>query len=220
MGRNENERTDRITELIFIIDKSGSMHGCESDTVGGFNSILKEQRESGREVLVNTVLFDTHTTVLHDRIPIDSVKDMTEEDYRTGGCTALLDAVGSTLERLSGIRKYLRREDIPGKTLCVINTDGYENASQKYTAEQVKRSVGSLTEQGWEFIYLGADIDAVEGAREIGIRSERAVKYGKDNGGVERCYRMVNCAVSLVEAAEDRVDDNSMDSLLDTIRKK
>ena len=155
-----------MTELVFILDRSGSMSGLEADTIGGFNSMIARQKQAAGEALVSTVLFDNDSTVIHDRMPLAKVPLMTEKEYFTRGCTALLDAVGGAIHHIGNIHKYARREDVPEKTLFVITTDGYENASRRYNYETVRRMIQRQKEKyGWEFLFLGANIDA---AREAG----------------------------------------------------
>lgn len=186
-----------ITEIVFILDKSGSMRGYESDTVGGFNSMLQREQEDGGEAYVTTVLFATETVRLHDRLPIGEVKPMTKEDYRVGGCTALLDAVGDTVRHITDIHKYVRSEDIPAKTLVVITTDGLENASHRYSKAEISQMIRQKTEEcGWEFIFLGAGIDAVEEAGEIGIPETHAAECRLEDGGIDRAYRVIGSVVN------------------------
>ena len=172
---------NNTTELVFILDRSGSMSGFESDTIGGFNSILEKQKKTDGKCYVTTVLFDDKYEILHDRMDISEIKPMTADDYSVRGCTALLDAVGKSIRHIAKIHHYARPEDVPEKTLFVITTDGYENASRRYDADEVKRMVEHEKEKyGWEFIFLGADIDAVETAGRIGIDRSRAANYRKD----------------------------------------
>ncbi|MGN0795977.1 MAG: hypothetical protein ACI4MT_03390 [Christensenellales bacterium] len=166
------------TELVFILDKSGSMSGMEQDTIGGFNSMIEKQKQLDGKVYVSTVLFSNDSEVLHDRADLKEVKPLTTDDYVVGGCTALLDAIGSAIHHIGNVHKYARKEDVPEKTLFVITTDGMENASHNYSAEQVKSMVRRQQEKyGWEFLFVAANIDAVETARHIGIRRERAANY-------------------------------------------
>ena len=158
------------TELVFILDRSGSMQGLESDTIGGFNAMLEKQKKQPGEAFVSTVLFDDETQVLHDRLRLNKVKPITEKDYYVRGCTALLDAVGGAIHHIGNIHKYARPEDVPAHTLFVITTDGMENASRRYAARQVKEMIRRQKEKyGWEFLFLGANIDAVETAGRLGI---------------------------------------------------
>lgn len=193
--KNENN----LCELVFIIDKSGSMSGLEGDTIGGFNSMIKQQRAEKGSCFVSTVLFDTHCAVLHDRVNIRRVKLMKAKDYIPGGCTALLDAVGGAIHHIGNIHKYARKEDVPSKTLFVIITDGMENASHSYTCEKVKKMVERQKEKyGWEFIFLGANIDALTTAKGFGIEEEFATNYMPDAQGTKNVYEAVNQAVNSV----------------------
>ncbi len=188
-----------LTELVFILDCSGSMSGMESDTIGGFNAMIaKQQREEGK-AYVSTVLFNHASRVIHDRIPVKEVPQMTDVDYQVGGTTALLDAIGGAIHHIGNIHKYARTEDVPGHTLFVITTDGLENASHRYTSEEVKQMIERQKEKyGWEFLFVGANIDAVETARNIGIREDRAVNYKADEIGTQILYKTVTEAVSHV----------------------
>ena len=191
---------NNITELVFILDRSGSMAGLESDTIGGFNAMLAKQKKEEGVAYVTTVLFDTRYTRLHDRLKIADVPAMTEKDYTPGGCTALLDAIGDTVHHIINIHRYARPEDVPEKTVVVIITDGQENASRRYDLEQIKALIGHEQEKyGWEFLFLGANIDAVETASRIGISAARTSNYMPDEDGVELCYAAVSDAVSAVQ---------------------
>lgn len=186
---------NNITELVFILDRSGSMAGLESDTIGGFNGMLSRQRGQDGRCYVSTVLFDDRSFVLHDRLPLERVAPLTDRDYTVGGCTALLDALGGAIRHISDIHRYARPEDVPEHTLFVVITDGMENASCRYRAEQVKAMVRARQERGWEFLFLGANIDAVETARHYGIRPDRAVNYHADEQGTRVAYDTVAAAV-------------------------
>ena len=191
-----------LTELVLILDKSGSMAHLTDDTVGGFNSVLKQQNNGDGEVLVTTVLFNEHSEMLHDRLPIAEVKPMTEKDYIAGGCTALLDALGGTIRHIADIHRYAREEDRPEHTVFMVTTDGMENSSREFTAKQVKEMVRHEQEKyGWEFIFLAANIDAVETAEQYGIAPECAVSYMPDSTGTERVYDTMNNAVCEVRCA-------------------
>ena len=187
----KEEKRNNVTELVFIIDRSGSMSGLESDTVGGFNSMIERQKEAGCECLVTTVLFNHVTEKLHDRVPLESVKKLTSDDYVPSGTTALIDAVGETIDHVKTIHRYIRPEDLPEKTLFVITTDGLENASTRYRAQDVKKTVKSLTKEGWEFLFIGANIDSVETAGRIGVSPSCAVDYKADRAGTAVLYDTV-----------------------------
>ena len=163
---------NNITELVFILDRSGSMAGLESDTIGGFNSMIQKQKKEDGECFVSTVLFDNESEVLHDRIKLDDVPEMTDDDYIVRGCTALIDAIGDAIHHIGNIHKYARPEDVPENTMFVITTDGMENASHRYNSEEVKKMIERQKEEfGWEFLFIGANIDAVETAARYGIVS-------------------------------------------------
>ena len=186
------------TELIFILDRSGSMAGLESDTVGGFNSLIERQRQQPGEVLVSTVLFSNFSSVIHDRVPLDQVPLLDEKTYQVGGCTALLDAVGDAIHHIRNVHKYARPEDVPDKTLFVITTDGMENASHRYTNADIKAMIQKQQEDaGWEVLFMGADIDAFAAARDIGIRSGNTVRYRRRED-IRDSYDAVNIAVGHV----------------------
>ena len=173
------------TELVFILDCSGSMQGLEKDTIGGFNAMLEKQRNGEGEVLVTTYLFDYNVDRIHDRLSIKDVRPMTEKEYSVGGCTALLDAVGIAIRHIAGIHHYARPEDVPAHTMFVITTDGMENASKHYSKAEVKRMVEhEKAKYGWEFIFLGANIDAVETAAGFGIGADRAASFHNDAVGI------------------------------------
>ena len=183
-------------ELVFILDRSGSMYNLVEDTLGGFNSMIEKQRAQEGEVLVTTVLFNQETMTIHDRIPIEEVETMTRKEYSASGSTALIDAMGETIDHIRQIHKYIRPEDVPEKTLFVITTDGMENASRKYTAQKIREKIAKMEKKhGWEFLFLGANIDAVQTAAHFGIRKERAVEYVCDSTGIEKNYETVSDAV-------------------------
>ena len=191
-----------MTELVFILDRSGSMAGLESDTIGGFNSMLARQKREAGEALGSTVLFDHESTVIHDRLPLSKVPSMTEREYFTRGSTALLDAVGGAIQHIGNIHKYARPEDVPEKTLFVITTDGYENASHRYDYEMVRRMIERQKEKyGWEFLFLGANIDAAREAARFGICADRAVNYKCDEAGTVLNYEVIGEAVCSVRAS-------------------
>ena len=191
-----------MTEIVFILDRSGSMSGLESDTIGGFNSMIKkQQKELEGNALVSTILFDHESIVLHDRIPLAEVKPLTEKDYETRGTTALLDAIGDAVKHIKNVHKYAREEDRPEKTLFVITTDGMENASEKFSYRDIKELVGKQKELGWEFIFLGANIDAIEVAGHLGIDARRAVNYHADSRGTSGLFEGIgNFAMAFASA--------------------
>lgn len=189
-----------ITELVFILDRSGSMAGLEGDTVGGFNSMLEKQRRAAGECYVTTVLFDGESELLHDRLSLDEVPPMTEEDYQVGGCTALLDALGDAIQSIERIHKYARKEDVPERTLFVITTDGQENASRRHTADRIRRMIERKKKSGWEFLFIGANIDAVSTAARYGIAKSRAVNYNADSCGTRVLYESVSDAILSVRS--------------------
>lgn len=182
------EKTNGQTELVFILDRSGSMAGLESDTIGGFNGMLTQHRSEGGDVLVSTVLFDHENEVIHDRVRIADVPALTSKEYYTRGCTALLDAMGDAIHHIKNVHKYARPEDRPARTMFIITTDGMENSSTRYTADQVRAMVKQQEEAGWAFVFLGANIDAVEVAGGLGIRAENAVEFACDAVGVRENF--------------------------------
>ena len=191
-----------LTELVFILDRSGSMVGLEGDTIGGFNAMIEKQKREPGEALVSTVLFDNETQVIHDRLPLDRVSMMTEKEYFVRGCTALLDAVGGAIHHIGNIHKYAREEDRPEKTLVVITTDGMENASRRYDYDKVKRMIRRQKEKyGWEFLFLGANIDAAREAARFGIDADRAANYHADPVGTGVIYEAVNETVCSFRAS-------------------
>ena len=190
-----------LTEMVFILDRSGSMQGLEGDTIGGFNAMLEKQKLEEGEAFVSTVLFDDESSVLQDRVDIQKVAPMTHRDYFVGGCTALLDAVGEAIRHIANVHKYAREEDVPEKTVFVITTDGMENASRKYTYEKVKKMISLQQEKyGWEFLFLGANIDAAREAARFGIREDRAANYHADSKGTAVIYEAMSDAVGCVRA--------------------
>ena len=188
-----------LTEIVFILDRSGSMGGLESDTIGGYNSLIEKQKKEEGEVYVSTVLFDDVCEVLHDRVPLENIKPMTDREYYVRCCTALLDAIGGAIHHIGNVHKYAREEDRPEKTLFIITTDGQENSSKRYDYKKVKHMVERQKEKfGWEFLFLGANIDAVAEAGRFGIRADRAVNYHCDSAGTAVNYRALSKAVSKV----------------------
>ena len=187
-----------LTEIIFILDRSGSMSGLEADTIGGFNSMIEKQKKADGEAMISTVLFDNVSEVIHDRVSVLDIQPMTDKDYTVRGCTALLDAI----HHIGNIHKYARAEDVPEHTLFVITTDGMENASRHYNAERVKQMIGrQKARYGWEFLFLGANIDAVETARHFGIGADRAVNYHSDSAGTQLNYEVLSEAICAVRGS-------------------
>ncbi len=191
-----------LTELVFILDRSGSMRGLEADTIGGFNAMIEKQRAAAGEAVVSTVLFDHESLVLHDRVDVRDVAPMTEAQYAVRGCTALLDAIGGAIRHIGNVHKYAREEDRPEHTVFVITTDGMENASRHYSSDRVKEMIQRQTDRyGWEFLFLGANIDAVETAGRFGIAADRAVNYRADAQGTRLNYEVVGEAISAVRGS-------------------
>ena len=206
-----------LTEIVFILDRSGSMAGLEDDTIGGFNAMIEKQKIEPGEALVSTVLFDNESEVIHDRVDIQRIKPMTRNEYYVRGCTALLDAVGGAIHHIGNVHKYAREEDRPEKTLFVITTDGMENASRKYSYEKLKAMIQRQKEKyGWEFLFLGANIDAAREASRFGISADRAANYHADSKGTNVIYETVNeaitqvrcCAAPLSADWKQRVDED------------
>jgi uncharacterized protein YegL len=197
-----------LTEIVFILDRSGSMSGLEKDTIGGFNSTIDKQKQEAGEAFVSTVLFDTEMEVLHDRVPLASIAPLTDKEYYARGCTALLDAIGGAIHHIGNVHKYARDEDRPEKTIFVITTDGYENASRKYSAERVKQMIERQKQKyGWEFIFLGANIDAIETARNFGIDETRAANFVNDEAGIGVMYDAESCLMS--DIRNNRVNERA-----------
>ena len=189
---------NNISELVFILDRSGSMRGLEDDTIGGFNSLIEKQKKVEGKCFVTTVLFDNRSETIHDRVELGEIQPMTEDDYSVRGCTALLDALGDTIRHIAHIHRYARTEDVPSHTTFVIMTDGMENASHRYDSDTVKRMIEHEKEKyGWEFLFLAANIDAVETARHFGITEDRAVNYHADSVGTQVAYETVADAVCM-----------------------
>ncbi len=192
-----------LTEIVFILDRSGSMSGLEGDTIGGYNSMLARQKKEGGEAILSTILFDDLTEVLHDRIAIDEVERITDKEYYVRGCTALLDAVGGAIHHIGNVHKYARDEDRPEKTLFIITTDGMENASRNYTYDRVKKMVKRQKKKyHWEFIFLGANMDAIEVAGRFGVPPSRAVRYECDSEGTQLNFEVMSKMVSCARASD------------------
>ncbi len=206
---------NNITEIVFVLDRSGSMHGLEEDTIGGFNSMLKEQQAKEGEAFISTILFSGECDTLHDRLPIKEVLPLTRNNYRTMGCTALLDAVGSAIEHIGSIHRYIRHEDVPEHTVFIIITDGMENASKRFFGDRIRSMIEEKKEKhGWEFLFLGANIDAALTASSFGIDADRAVDYKSDSKGTRLNYEVVSKAIctlrrddALTASWKKRIDD-------------
>ena len=191
-----------MTELVFILDRSGSMSGLEKDTIGGFNSMLEKQRKEPGDAVVSTVLFDNETEVIHDRVVIADVPNLTDKEYLVRGCTALLDAVGGAIHHIGNVHKYARKEDVPEKTLFIITTDGMENASHHYTYDKVRHMIERQKERcGWEFLFLGANIDAAAEAKRFGIDESMAANYHCDEVGTVLNYEVISEAITSVRTS-------------------
>lgn len=211
---------NNTTEIVFILDRSGSMSGFESDTIGGFNSTIEKQKKLDGKCYVSTVLFDNESEVIHDRVPLDRIKKMTEHDYSVRGCTALLDAIGGAIHHIGNVHKYARPEDIPEHTIFIITTDGMENASRRYSSDKVKNMISRQQEKyGWEFIFLAANIDAVETAANIGIKRERAANYRQDSEGMDASYFVMSEAITSVRCCES-LDNGNWRKKIDEDNKK
>ena len=194
---------NNMTELVFILDRSGSMSGLEKDTIGGFNSMIDKQKKAEGEAFVSTVLFDNVSEVIHDRVNLGELAPMTDKEYFVRGSTALLDALGGAIHHIRNIHKYARPEDVPEHTLFIVTTDGMENASHRYTSDQVKEMIEQQKrDNGWEFIFLGANIDAVETAGRFGIDASRAVNYNSDAIGTDACFATMCCAIDEVRSGK------------------
>lgn len=193
-----------LTEMVFILDRSGSMSGLEAETISGFNSLIeKPKREEGR-ALVSMVLFDDEIKILHDRMDVNKVRPITHEEYYVGGCTALLDAIGKTIRHISGIHKYSGPKDMPEKTMVIITTDGMENASREYTLQKINKMITKKREKyHWEFVFLGANMDAMKSAAGMGIKKDHAENYTYDGDGIMCCFRAASNILSAVRQAED-----------------
>jgi len=208
MKKNDNN----ITELVFILDRSGSMAGLERDTIGGFNAMIQKQKQEQGTVYVSTVLFDHVSEVLHDRVLLADVPAMTERDYTVRGSTALIDAIGGAIHHIANIHKYARPEDVPAHTMFIITTDGQENASHHYSSDKVKKMIERQKEKyGWEFLFIGANIDAVETAARFGIGANRAVNYNADKTGTKVLYKNLSAPICAMRASAAIPDDWSRD---------
>ena len=210
-----------LTELVFILDRSGSMAGLEKDTIGGFNAMIDKQKREPGEAYISTVLFDNESQVIHDRVGLDRIGKLTEKEYYVRGCTALLDAVGGAIHHIGNVHKYAREEDRPEKTLFVITTDGMENASHYYTYEKVRAMIEKQkSKYGWEFLFLGANIDAAREAARFGIPCDRAADYHADARGTNVIYDTVNDAISQVRNCEAPLQANWKNRIDEDFRKR
>ncbi len=200
-----------LTEVVFILDRSGSMSGLEADTIGGFNSMIEKQRKEEGEALISTVLFDDRSEVIYDRVPVSKIEPMNDKQYYVRGCTALLDAIGGAIHHIANVQKYAREEDRPEKTIFIITTDGMENASHTYDYKKVKKMVEKEEKKyGWEFIFLGANIDAIEVAGRFGIKASRAVNYECDSAGTALNYEVLSKTISAVRRSKSRKEADMM----------
>lgn len=185
-----------LSEIVFLLDRSGSMSGLEKDTIGGFNAMIEKQKKEQGEALISTVLFDHEMKVLHDRVKVQDVKPISEKDYQVRGCTALLDAMGGAIHHIGNVHKYARNEDVPEHTIFVITTDGMENASSHYSSSKVRTMVERQKEKyGWEFLFLGANMDAIAAAKDFGIEEDKAVEYRSDDIGTRLNYAVMSEAI-------------------------
>lgn len=199
---------NNLTELVFILDRSGSMSGLESDTIGGFNAMIAKQKKEEGEAYVSTILFDNVSEVLHDRINLKEIPKMTAKDYTVRGCTALIDAIGGAIKHIGNIHKYARPEDVPTHTMFIITTDGQENASHRFSSDEVKKMIEHQKENyGWEFLFIGANIDAVETAARFGIDRNRAVNYNADSKGTQILYETLSAPICAMRANAPISDD-------------
>ena len=211
---------NNLTELVFIMDRSGSMAGLESDTIGGFNGMLAKQKKEEGDALVTTVLFDDGFEVLHDRADIKEVKPITSRDYYVRGCTALLDAVGKTIMMIKQSQKAANKEERAGQVLFVITTDGLENASKEFTYEKIKMLIEKQTEKhGWKFLFLGANINAAAEAAKVGINAKYSAKYSADGEGTQKNFDAVCMAASFVRRDEE-ISDIWKSEIEDYLQKK
>jgi len=208
-----------LTELVFIMDRSGSMAGLEKDCVGGFNSMLKKQKGIDGECLVSTVLFNNYDYVLYDRVPLDKIKNMKENDFVPSGCTALIDALGNSIKHISNVHKYIRKEDVPEHTVFVITTDGLENASKKYSSDEVKKMIKNKKKKGWQFIFLAANIDAVETAKLYGIDEDKAVNYVSDEMGTAKNFKSLSKAICSLRVS-GTIEEGWADEIKDDYKQR
>lgn len=207
-----------LTELVFILDRSGSMGGLESDTIGGFNGMVAKQKAQGKKVNVTTILFDDEVDIIHDRFPVEIIEPLTEKEYFVRGCTALLDAVGTAIDKMENVQKHLPEDHRAGKIIFVITTDGLENSSEHFTQAQIKRKIEAKKECGWKFLFLGANIDAEREAEKLGIARNRSVTYENDSEGIAVNFRAVGNALSKAvtyDMADDFFEDDWKDEIVE-----
>ena len=209
-----------LTELVFILDRSGSMGGLESDTIHGFNSMIARQKKQKMQANVTTILFDDEVDIIHDRFPVEIIEPVTEKDYFVRGCTALLDAIGTAIEKIDNVQKHLPDKYKAGRVLFVITTDGLENSSERYTQEQIRKKIQAKKECGWEFLFLGANIDAGKEAEKIGIDRNRSVTYENDSEGIAVNFRAVGDALSKVADREQAWLEDDWKKEIETHREK
>ena len=205
-----------LTEVVFILDRSGSMSGLEADTIGGFNSMIEKQKKEEGEAYISTIIFDDKSEVLYDRVAVNKVEPMNDKQYYVRGCTALLDAIGGAVHHISNVHKYAREEDRPEKTIFIITTDGMENSSRQYSYDKVKKMIEKQKEKhGWEFIFLGANIDAIDVASRFGINANRAINYHSDHKGTRLNYEVLSKTISAYRSVDmDECDDAEVDEML------
>ena len=210
-----------LTEVVFILDRSGSMSGLEKDTIGGFNSMIEKQKKEEGEAYISTVIFDDTSEVLYDRVPISKIEPMTDKQYYVRGSTALLDAIGGAIHHIANVHKYTREEDRPEKTLFIITTDGMENSSHTYSYIKVKEMVEEEKEKyGWEFLFFGANIDAIEVAGRFGIGADRALNYASNSEGTALNFRVFSDTMSCLRRSKSRAEaSKSMNACLEPVRK-
>ena len=227
MNNNTSEKTNKapesgngIMEVVFILDRSGSMSGMEADTIGGFNSMLEKQKNESDNVIWSTVLFDHEHEVIHNREPISKVEPLTEEEYYVRGSTALLDAIGRAIHHIARCHKYAKAGDVPEKTLFVITTDGMENSSLEYSYRKVRQMIEREKEQyGWEFLFLGANMDAVSVASRMGIRADRSATFINDSEGIRKNYEAFGCAMAKMSRMEE-IDDACLDAVREDFHRR
>ena len=208
-----------LTELVFILDQSGSMSGLENDTIGGFNSFIEKQKEVDGECIVSTVLFNNISKVIHDRVSLKEVDKMTRDDYLASGSTALIDAMADAIHHIKNVHKYIREEDVPEHTMFVIITDGEENASHRYSSDEVKKMVSVQKEKGWEFIFLGANIDAVETAKNYGIDMDRTARFHNDKKGIKTNFSTISKVIAKFRI-EDEFDEDCLCEINEDYNKR